>query len=514
MRRALAQFVLPLVVLAAALRAAPAPPTPAPANPGLPAAPLFAHLNAAIHWHRLVQSSRQWVAQPSDEFFWDNERDLAGQVVKAAFSAASGEIPLVTPAAQPRKQAVTPASAEQQKRESRVAARADRIRQFAAEVDALNAKIRTAAEAGARATLTARRDTLQAEVDLLQAMKDTMQKVSDLVSGPTDDASAGTITGQVDVLRQSIPEAFAPPTPAGPSPTQMESNTGGLIKRTTTLFRLAKRLRGLNDFAQETAQLQASVNRLREPLSPVLRGIVQECDGEADQLAGRGANPSAATAQRLARLAAEFRQISQVSLPLRQESLLLEQASINLGKWRESVGQLYQQILVSLLTRVGMIVGMLAIVLAISEVWRRVTLRYIQDERRRRQFLLIRRFVTGILMLGVVILGFISDFSSLATFAGVITAGLAVALQTIILSIAAYFFMIGRSGLRVGDRITIAGVTGDVIQVGLVRFYLKELTGDDLHPTGRMAIFSNAVIFQHSALFRPLPPEKATPAKT
>ena len=93
---------------------------------------------------------------------------------------------------------------------------------------------------------------------------------------------------------------------------------------------------------------------------------------------------------------------------------------------------------------------------------------------------------------------------------GVITAGIAVALQTIILSIAAYFFMIGRSGLRVGDRITIAGVTGDVMNVGPVRFYLRELEGaaGDLKPSGRMAIFSNAVIFQHSPLFRPLPPEK------
>ena len=334
------------------------------------------------------------------------------------------------------------------------------------------------------------------------------------MNGPADDAAAGTITGQVDVLRQSIPEAFAPLAPAGPSSTQMESNSGGLIKRTVTLFKLAGRLRGLGEFAQETAQLQASVDRLRAPLSPILRGIVQECDGEADQLAGRDARSSTATAQRLARLAAEFRQISQVSLPLRQESMLLEQASINLGKWHDSVVQLYQEILVSLLTRVGTIVAMLLIVFAISEVWRRVTLRYIQDERRRRQFLLIRRFVTGILMLGVIILGFISDFNSLATFAGVITAGIAVALQTIILSIAAYFFMIGRSGLRVGDRITIAGVTGDVIHVGLVRFHLRELAGDDLHPTGRAAIFSNAVIFQHSALFRPLPPEKAPPAKS
>jgi small-conductance mechanosensitive channel len=96
------------------------------------------------------------------------------------------------------------------------------------------------------------------------------------------------------------------------------------------------------------------------------------------------------------------------------------------------------------------------------------------------------------------ILGFISDFSSLATFTGFLTAGIAVSLQAVLLFIAAYFFIIGRHGIRVGDRISIAGITGDVVDVGLVRLYLMELvgTGLDFHPTGRIVVFSNAVLFQ------------------
>jgi Mechanosensitive ion channel len=507
MRRTLASLVLPLL-LAAPLAAAPAPAQ----DPGLPAAPLFAHLNQAIHWHRLVQSSRQWVAQPSEEFYCNNERDLANEVVKAAFAAAAGELPLVTPVVS-RKTADPKASADQQRRAARATARADRIRQFKAEIDSLNAKIPGTADPKAKAALVSRRDALAAEADLLQAMVDTIQKVSDLVASPADEAASATIAGQIDTLRQTIPEAFAPLAAPGPSTTTMESNSGGLIKHTTTLFTLAKRLRGLNEFTQETLQLQATVERMRAPLSPILKSIVQECDAQSDRLASKGATVDQAGTQRLTKLAAEFRQISQISLLLRQESMVLDQAASNLHRWRDSVYQLYRQILVSLLTRVGTILGMLAVVFILSEVWGRVTVRLIQDEKRRRQFLRIRRFVTGILMLTVILLGLISDFSSLATFAGVITAGLAVALQTIVLSVAAYFFMIGRSGLRVGDRITISGVTGDVIHVGIVRFYLKELTGDDLHPTGRMAIFSNSVIFQHTALFRPLPPDKATPPK-
>jgi small-conductance mechanosensitive channel len=78
-------------------------------------------------------------------------------------------------------------------------------------------------------------------------------------------------------------------------------------------------------------------------------------------------------------------------------------------------------------------------------------------------------------------------------------------MQNVILAVVAYFFLIGRYGVRVGDRITLAGVTGNVIEIGLVRIYLMELAGTDLHPTGRVMVLSNAVLFQPAALFKQVP---------
>jgi small-conductance mechanosensitive channel len=120
----------------------------------------------------------------------------------------------------------------------------------------------------------------------------------------------------------------------------------------------------------------------------------------------------------------------------------------------------------------------------------------------------VRRVVVSLLAIMVVVFGFVTQFESLATFAGFITAGIAVGLQTILLSVAAYFFIIGRYGIRVGDRITVASVTGDVIDVGLVRFYVMELagSGNSLNPTGRVAVFSNAVLFQAGTpLYKQIP---------
>jgi small-conductance mechanosensitive channel len=157
---------------------------------------------------------------------------------------------------------------------------------------------------------------------------------------------------------------------------------------------------------------------------------------------------------------------------------------------------------------VGGIILALAVILVLSEVWRRITFRYIAEPRRRRQFLVMRRVVMGFLIAIVLTLGFVSEFSSLATFAGFITAGIAVGLQAVLLSVAAYFFIIGRYGIRVGDRISVAGITGDVVDIGLVRLYLVELagTGLDFYPTGRIVVISNAVLFQTGTpLFKQIP---------
>lgn len=55
---------------------------------------------------------------------------------------------------------------------------------------------------------------------------------------------------------------------------------------------------------------------------------------------------------------------------------------------------------------------------------------------------------------------------------------------------------------------TVAGFTGDVVDVGLVRFYMMELTGTgtELHPTGRVAVFANSVLFQAGTpLYKQMP---------
>jgi small-conductance mechanosensitive channel len=150
----------------------------------------------------------------------------------------------------------------------------------------------------------------------------------------------------------------------------------------------------------------------------------------------------------------------------------------------------------------------IGVVFLFSEFWRRATFRYVHDPRRRSQFLLLRRIIVSFTIVFVLLFSFATELGSLATFAGLITAGVALALQNVILSIAAYFFLIGKYGIRVGDRVQIGDVTGDVVDIGLVRLHLLELdtsTGDP-QPTGRVVVFSNSVVFQPASnFFRQLP---------
>lgn len=65
--------------------------------------------------------------------------------------------------------------------------------------------------------------------------------------------------------------------------------------------------------------------------------------------------------------------------------------------------------------------------------------------------------------------------SRFAASAGLITAGLAVALQRVITAVAAYFVILRGNVFNVGDRIAMAGVRGDVIALGYTRTTIMEM---------------------------------------
>ena len=474
---------------------------------------LLRHVNLTIRWYREVQTGGQLLSQPSDVFFWTTQRTLATEALQSVFATARAELPLVPPPlpapAAPKTAAATDPTAAQQRLARMAADRIDRIEDLQTKIYAVNQEIQGTSDAATRATLTSKRDALQSEVVFLIRLRDTLQKMGGLLNAPGDISGTATLSGQIDSLQQSVADEVGAATP--PASTDMVVTkgleSGGLIARTQALFRLLKCQRGLDGLLADTAELQTQLDATQAPLRAAIRTVVQDGDHIGDTLETAPAGDLAGLEHRVETLTDQFQDLSAALLPLRQEASVFEKSQHNLEQWREAVHKRETGVARVLAERSGTIIVMLGLVLAVSEVWRRMTMRYVTDPRRRRQFLFIRRMVTGGLMILVLLTAFVSDFGSLATFAGFLTAGIAVALQTIIASMAAYFFLLGRYGLKVGDRITAGGVTGDVEDVGLVRFYLKELSasGGEMHPTGRVVVFPNSVIFQSTPLFKQLP---------
>jgi small-conductance mechanosensitive channel len=87
-------------------------------------------------------------------------------------------------------------------------------------------------------------------------------------------------------------------------------------------------------------------------------------------------------------------------------------------------------------------------------------------------------------------------FQSVATFAGLASAGVAIALKDVMACVAGWIFILWRRPFELGDRIEIDGVRGDVVDISLLHHSLMEIgnwiAGDDR--TGRVLHVPNSSV--------------------
>jgi len=105
----------------------------------------------------------------------------------------------------------------------------------------------------------------------------------------------------------------------------------------------------------------------------------------------------------------------------------------------------------------------------------------------------VTQYALGILSILLVGPVWIRGIGSITTFLGLASAGIAIALHDTIANIAGWFYLIYRRPFRVGNRIEIDGITGDVIDVGLFQFSLIEVGNwvDADQSTGRIIHIPN-----------------------
>lgn len=111
-----------------------------------------------------------------------------------------------------------------------------------------------------------------------------------------------------------------------------------------------------------------------------------------------------------------------------------------------------------------------------------------------------RKIINAIIVILIIILVgrlWYQGFESIATFLGLLTAGIAIALKDVLANIAGWIYIISRSPFEVGDRIQIGDHAGDVIDQSLFEFSLLEIGNwvEADQSTGRIIHIPNGKIF-------------------
>jgi small-conductance mechanosensitive channel len=481
---------------------------------------LLQYLNQTVAWYRQLDYQRQMITDPEEELAVQENQQIAGQIVALAFEFARIEAELIeTEQAQPGGGEGDSGTPRYQALRQMLSGLDQQVRASQAELDSLRRELSGAA-GKQKEILQTRIAETQSELELVQVRRESLKSMTEFVGGTSANGLGATgIREKIEALARSVPAAFVRPAarqegaPEGsgqplPAPTvSRKTAPAGIWGLTADVFSLSGRMRTLRSAIELTDALRQNTRELRTPLVNNLR----ELSKIGDEIAGRAetSDPFVLVQQKaiLDAVTAQFKRASASVLPLSKQSILFELYRKNLTNWQDSLESLYSGESRNLLGRLLILALLLAVVLGGAELWKRAIFRYVADARRKYQYLLLRKIVLWFVITIVLLFSFSSELSSAATFAGLLTAGVAVALQNVILSIVAYFFLIGRYGIRVGDRVQVAGVTGEVVDIGLVRFHMLELiSGGEKTASGRIVGFSNSIVFQSTAgLFKQIP---------
>lgn len=491
---------------------------------------MIAYLSQVINWYRHLQLEQRLATEPAEILFLADDRQMAAEVMKQAFEYARAEAALLKAegdagSASDAKSAPkvdddpAPAASIGQTPAPNLIGLIKRRDQVDAELKDARARLADLQTRLARAT-GSRRDALnreilavEGEIDLEQSRLDSLNA---MVEFETSSAGAGRASAgleeQIDELEHALPQEAAatgikPSAAASPAaaiaPLSPAPAPSGIFGRVDELIKLRQKDQALSDRIDLTVELLAAVEKVRAPLLQALRDI----DSEGKALTGRANASDLATIKQnkaeFERLTERHKLVGAALLPLSKQLVLLNLYVENVTRWRATVRQQFSETLRSLILRLFGLALLLAIVFAAAFVWRRLAFRYVQDLQRRHRLLQLRRLTLVVVLFFVLLFDFANELGALATVMGLAAAGVALALQNVILSVAGYFYLSGRFGIRIGDRVQITGINGDVLDVGLFKLTMMELTEDQgaRQPTGRVVVFPNSVVFQANGNF-------------
>jgi small-conductance mechanosensitive channel len=151
------------------------------------------------------------------------------------------------------------------------------------------------------------------------------------------------------------------------------------------------------------------------------------------------------------------------------------------------------------LPKIAMTCFCIALLLIVSRIVQRAVTRSAHGKVAAYNVIRAIRLVTTLLAALMVISFLNANWYAAAASLGIVSLILGFALQTPIVSLIGWVYIVIRSPYKVGDRIQVSNFTGDVVEISYLDTTLWEFAGDYLSndvPSGRLIRFPNSLVFQ------------------
>jgi len=466
-------------------------------------------LTESVEWYRGSSVTREMPIQPADVPFRESSQSLRIQSLRLSFdyakAVATAEAHGSISPDQPTDPAVPNSSGTELQRLTNLETQCEADAQSARnDLASIRTGIETRRERD-KARLKIALAESESRLDLDQAGCQTYKNLMIFVRTMNASESQNpSLDAVIDDLSRTVPEL----TNAGEGAQQSQSAISSGIPPATGLsipflisdvLSYRKKLHALDAESRETGKLARTAQDLRTPLAQYLNSAFQSVNFSSKDPQSSDLYALRQQQERVDNLSAQITALAPAIIALDKQKTLFSFYKSDLARWRTLAVSEYASAW-KLLSIYLLAVGIVIVVLfGVARALRRFTFRYVHDPTRRRTILLGERILlwTGTFLL--VLLTFVPDLRSLATFLGILTAGLAVALQNVILAVLGYSVLVGKLGLRLGDQIQISGVTGEVVELGFLQFQVKEFDAQG-YPTGRLGSFSNSFVFVSPAI--------------
>lgn len=149
-------------------------------------------------------------------------------------------------------------------------------------------------------------------------------------------------------------------------------------------------------------------------------------------------------------------------------------------------------------TKTASIFILIIVVYIVVKILQKASYKVVKDNASKYKFNKLINFLGYVIFAIGIIYIFNAKLSGIGTALGVAGAGIAFALQEVIVSVAGYITVFSSNFYKVGDRVQLGGIKGDVIDIGLLRTTLMQI-GDwvngDLY-NGKMVRVANSFVFK------------------